>query len=212
MLKKKGEKEIAIRAKMIDDLIILIIKLRAENHEVVLNIDANEPFESGKGGVVKLISMAKLVDPIVCTHGSNNIPNTHQRGTKRIDFIFIFPKISKYLRACGVTPFHQVSPSDHRGSFIDIDLITYLQNKFHYIIDASSRLLQSNDIKRVTQYKQHLQAFVKKHNIIEQIDKIRDLITNNTLTINDMPKIDELDNLITTGTLDAEVSLKRIEN
>ena len=89
MLEEKGEKEIAIRAKIIEDLIILIMKLQAANHEVVLNIDANESFDSGKGGVAKLISSTKLVDPIACTHESTNIPNTHQRGTKRIDFIFI---------------------------------------------------------------------------------------------------------------------------
>ena len=111
---------------MIDDLIIFIMKLQVENHEVVLNIDANEPFDSGKVRVGKLISMTKIVDPIACTHGSNNIPNMHQRGTKRIDFTFISPKIYKYLRACGITPFHQVSPSDHRGSFIDVDFIAYL--------------------------------------------------------------------------------------
>ena len=35
---------------------------------------------------------------------------------------------------------------------------------------------------------------------------------NNTLTIKDMPQIDELDNLITTSTLAAETSLNRIEN
>ena len=141
MLEEKGEQEIAIRAKMIDDLILLITKLQAENHEVVLNIDANKSFDSGKGGVAKLISLTKLVDPIVCTHGSTNIPNTHQRGTKRIDFIFISHKLYKYLRACGITPFNYVSPSDHRGSFIDVDLISFLQNKFQDTIDASSRLL-----------------------------------------------------------------------
>ena len=48
ILEEKGEKQIAIRSKLIDDLIVLIMKLRAENHEVVLNIDANEPFDSGK--------------------------------------------------------------------------------------------------------------------------------------------------------------------
>ena len=115
---------------MIDDLIKLIMKLQAENHEVVLNIDVNESFDSGKGGVAKLISITKLIDPIACTHGSKNIPNTHQRGTKIIDFIFISPKLYKYQRACGITQFNQVSPSDHRGSFIDVDLIAYQQNKF----------------------------------------------------------------------------------
>ena len=78
MLEEKGKKIIVIREKMINDLIILIMKLQVEKHEVVLNIDANESFDSGKGGVVKLISMTKLIDPIACTHGSENIPNTHQ--------------------------------------------------------------------------------------------------------------------------------------
>ena len=49
MLEEKGEKIIAIREKMIDNLIILIMKLQVDNHEVVLNIDANESFYSGKG-------------------------------------------------------------------------------------------------------------------------------------------------------------------
>ena len=80
MLEEKGEKDIEIRSKMINDIIILINKLQAENHEVVLTIDANESFDPGQGGVTKLISMTKLVDPISCTHGLKHIPNTHQRG------------------------------------------------------------------------------------------------------------------------------------
>ena len=48
MLEEKGEKEMAIRARMIDDLILLTTQLQAENYEVVLNIDANESFDSGK--------------------------------------------------------------------------------------------------------------------------------------------------------------------
>ena len=69
MLEEKGEKEIKIRAKMIDDLIIVLMKLQADNHEVVLNSDANGPFDSGNCGVAKLISMNKLLDSIAYTHG-----------------------------------------------------------------------------------------------------------------------------------------------
>ena len=54
---------------MIDDLIFSINKSQADSHEVILTIDANEQFESGKGGVSKLIPMTKLVDPIAYTHG-----------------------------------------------------------------------------------------------------------------------------------------------
>ena len=41
MLEEDGEKIIEIISKMIDDLIDLINKLQADNHEVILTIDAN---------------------------------------------------------------------------------------------------------------------------------------------------------------------------
>ena len=69
MLEESGEKNIKIRSKMIDGLIVLINELQANNQEFILTIDSNEEFESGKGGVANLISMTELVDLIVCTHG-----------------------------------------------------------------------------------------------------------------------------------------------
>ena len=78
MLQERGEKKIEIRSKMIDDLIVLINKLQMNNHELILTIDANEQFESGKGGAAKLISMTKFVDPIACTHGLQIISDTYQ--------------------------------------------------------------------------------------------------------------------------------------
>ena len=127
MLQERGEKKIEIRSKMIDDLIVLINKLQMNNHELILTIDANEQFESGKGGAAKLISMTKFVDPIACTHGLQIISDTYQWGTKRIDFIFTSSKMYKYIRACGIIIFSQVFPSDHRDIFIDVELISLLQ-------------------------------------------------------------------------------------
>ena len=63
---------------MIDDLVIFINKLQANNHDVILTIASNEPFEYCKGGIENLIPMTDLVDPIVCTNGLQDIPNTNQ--------------------------------------------------------------------------------------------------------------------------------------
>ena len=60
MLEEKGEKKIDIRNKMIDDLVVFTNKLQGVNHEVILMINANEPFNSGKGEVAKLISISDL--------------------------------------------------------------------------------------------------------------------------------------------------------
>lgn len=54
---------------MIDDLIAFINKSQAKNHEYILTIDANETFESRKGGVAKLLLMINIVYPIACIHG-----------------------------------------------------------------------------------------------------------------------------------------------
>lgn len=122
--------------------------------------------------------MTNLVDSIACIHGMKEIPNTHQRGTNRIDFISISPKIFKYIYSCDITSFNKVAPSDHRCTFIDVDFISFLQNQFHNIIDLKSLLLQSNDIKLVSKYKKkHLQNFIKQKYVIERIDKIQNTRT-----------------------------------
>ena len=64
---------------MIDYLVVCINKLKLNNHDVILTIDANKTFEYDKGGVTKLISMTKSVYPIIaCSHGLKKISNTHQ--------------------------------------------------------------------------------------------------------------------------------------
>ena len=92
MLEEREETKIDIISRMIDKLTVLINKLQTDNHEVILTIDANEQFKSGKGGVAKLILLTKLVDPIACTHRLQNISNTYQRGSKKNKFHFYLSK------------------------------------------------------------------------------------------------------------------------
>ena len=153
--RRKGRKEHQIRKKIIDDLIVFINKLQANNHESILTVDVNETFESGKGGVTKLSSITNLVDPIACTHGFEDIPKSRQRGAHRNYFIFISPKIPQYICSYGITPFSEVDPSDYRVTFIVVDLFSFLQKNIHNISYPSSRLLQSNAIKLVSKYRKN---------------------------------------------------------
>ena len=93
---------------MIDDLIVLINKIQTDNHDVILTIDANEQFESGKGGVAKLISMTKLVDPIAYTHGLQNMPHIYQRGSKKNRFHFY---LSKNIQVYTSLRYHYIQSS-----------------------------------------------------------------------------------------------------
>ena len=127
MLEKKGENKIRIRTKMIDNLVVFINKLQAANHKIILTIDENDSYGSSKGGVAKLISITNIINPIACTHTLKDILNTYQRGSHKIDFIFISPKMFKCIRSCGITSFNEIVLSDHRVTFLYVDLICFLQ-------------------------------------------------------------------------------------
>ena len=81
-----------------------------------------------------------------------NFKHASMRGTQKRLYIPI-QRIFKYIHFCGINPFSEVVPLYHQGTFIDINLISFLKIKFHKISNPSSRLLQSNDIKLVSKYK-----------------------------------------------------------
>ena len=81
MFKELGQESTDIRKKIIDDFTIFINKLIAENHEVILLIDANEPLTPGSR-IEILLKNTNMIDPITLRHGFRNIPNTHQNSSQ----------------------------------------------------------------------------------------------------------------------------------
>ena len=97
ILEELGQESINIRDKMIDDLTIFINKLITEHNEVLLLIDANEPL-TPDSGIAKLLQNTKMLDPITIRHGLQNIPNTHQSGSDRIDYCFCTDLINNFIK------------------------------------------------------------------------------------------------------------------
>ena len=121
-MEQKGLKEGDIRKRMMKELISFIKKLREQKHEVILLIDANESITDSNSLIGKLLSQTQMCDPIFKQYGSKNEPNTHLRGSKRIDYILCTEHISQYISSSGIIPFDFVTTTDHRALFIDIYL------------------------------------------------------------------------------------------
>jgi hypothetical protein len=51
-----------------------------------------------------------------------DIPNTHLRGSKQIDFVLTTAGIAHFLQSIGVLDFDVIFQTDHRTLFIDIDM------------------------------------------------------------------------------------------
>ena len=86
ILEKIDQEDENLREKIIFDLGTHIKQLIDKQHEVILFIDANEP-HIYCSCIDKLIKRTKMIDTILVRHGCATEPNTHKRGSDRIDFV-----------------------------------------------------------------------------------------------------------------------------
>ena len=131
MLEKLGQVSTDIREKMITDLTTFINKLILENNELILLIDANEQLTSGSG-IARLYQNTNMIDPITLQHGYKHIPNTHQSGSQRIDFFLCTNEINRFITKCAITSFNCFSSSDHRYSYLDIQIKKIFATHSHH--------------------------------------------------------------------------------
>ena len=90
---------------MIIYLSLFVNNLQQQNHERIVDIDANEVNYKPKNGVTKLLLLTKLIDVISQKYAICKKTNTYLRGRKRIDFIFCSEYIFTFLDKYGIAPF-----------------------------------------------------------------------------------------------------------
>ena len=203
-LEEENLKDTNIRDLMINDLAEFISILLSKKHEIIVGIDANEANNQPKNCVDKLLQLTKLIDVISQQHGIRKGPNTHIRGRKHIEFFLCSEHIYTFIDKSGITPFNEITSSDHRGFFLDLRLKAFLKNAYFALPDHSSRPLQSSNTKNVLSYKRHLQSFVVHHKIIEQATEIQKKLVNKSITSKDYIIINKLDTFLTKSMIKAE--------
>jgi hypothetical protein len=84
------------RKQFITDLIVFINQKQSQSHEIILNLDANEPLGEESQGIAKLMQECNLVDlhDIPEMEPEQQLQDTYRRGDKRrIDFMLGTPWI-----------------------------------------------------------------------------------------------------------------------
>jgi exonuclease III len=77
-------------------------------------IDANETIGSNTGGLTDIMVQLNMADMITLHHGTDNEPNTHLRGSKRIDYILGTHRVQECCSFSGILSFYNGYASDHR--------------------------------------------------------------------------------------------------
>lgn len=86
-----------------------------------------------------------MTDHIFNKHGNCLESNTYKRDSQTIDFCFCTPHVEEFIFRCGITPFDLLTSSDHRGIYLDINILAYLKDSFTNLPTLDSRLLTATN-------------------------------------------------------------------
>jgi hypothetical protein len=128
------------RKQFITDLTTKVIQSwQQAGASIILGGDFNECLGETPDGLALLVTTCRLTDLHASNHGTQDEPNTYSRGSKRSDYIFVFPGIIPFVDISGIAPFHAVINTDHRGLFVDIDLKRLLGGELASILPPQLR-------------------------------------------------------------------------
>jgi hypothetical protein len=77
-----------------DDLASLLDQWKTQGNEIILMIDSNKPIGDRPSKLTGILNKLEMVDLVRHRHPDLEEPNTHIRGTHRIDFMYGTPRVA----------------------------------------------------------------------------------------------------------------------
>jgi hypothetical protein len=154
------------------------IELQGKGHNIQLSMDANEA--SGPGsGVDRIMTNCNLVDAhCICTSDSSPIPATYQRGSKKIDFVLLSPRLVEAVVGVSILALHDGYLSDHRALIVDFDALLLFGGPTSSIIAPLERRLTSTNPRAIHAYTTHMRSLFETHRIVEKVAALSEKSAN----------------------------------
>jgi hypothetical protein len=179
----------------IEDLTTIVKKARIEDKDIILTGDFNELVGDNSRGMTTVLSAGNSTDAHEHQHGTVNI-TTYTRGVKRLDYVFVTPRLVNHILRSGYEPFHTRIASDHRGYSVDFDLAGFLDRQLPSIFSASSRAIGGSHPSNITKYTEDLNEYLEERDIYRKAKEQKYWYEKD--------RLEKLDKAITKGMLEAE--------
>jgi hypothetical protein len=144
------------------------IQTRTTNGEAIILVgDFNELLGADPNLLASICGDFDLVDAHDHQHGEASMVPTYIRGSRRLDYCLVSPKLVNFIVHGGINLFNEFSHSDHRALFLDLDLIAYLGAKLPKLASPDQRSVSSSSrhvasfISNVYDHLQENKAFHK---------------------------------------------------
>ena len=148
-----------------------------KKRQILVLGDFNENVLNPSSAGVQSMKSAGLINVLESNIMITQSTRSHSRGSHVIDGVWATPYIQEKIMACGLAPFNFVYPSDHRGIFIDIDILEILDAREIDITPPPYRRLKCTIPKRVDTYCKEVQTKWMNHKMKEKINKLEDMST-----------------------------------
>jgi hypothetical protein len=111
-----------------------------------------------------------LTNAITDVH-SEQVPNTHVRGSKQIDFALVTDVMRPCIKAISLLD-ESILKSDHRAIFLDLDLLLLFGASLERLERTQFRNLKLDDPRISDSYRKLLNKQFECHNIYDRVKNI----------------------------------------
>jgi hypothetical protein len=208
MLREKGQRNPDPIKTFYEDLEEQLLEWKSNNKEIIVMIDANEQIGEKVSRLQDIFRKMEMTELIRYKHPERDEPNTHIRGTKRIDYIFGTNRVTKNCNRAGILPFGTGYHSDHRALFIDIAIENILSTNVSAIDSITARKLIQATPKERHFFIQSVNEYLENQNVYERLRLLHD--KTSTWTSSDSNEYEACDETLIQGMLWAESKTRRI--
>ena len=135
--------------------------------------DQHQSSQEHDGSLATLVTTLGLVDVLLEQH-QGDIPATYTRGTKRLDYVFVTPKVMASVERSSMLPFHALFGGDHRAILIDFNAKLLFGDESYEIQRQRARGLRLHDPRIANKYLETLVTQLEYHKVFEKAEVLKD--------------------------------------
>ena len=179
------------------------------NHELIIGGDFNGIDEGGpseEGSIAWFTAECGVVDIHADLH-TGTFPSTYDRGSKRIDQIYVSDCLytDNFIHTSTIGGYDSICPSDHCPLFLDFDARGFFDAKSFTAQPHQARILRFTDPRLTRKYLEHALDGISSQKLDTKLDILAHRVCKNgEFTRKDETEMNEIDEALTSILLGAE--------
>jgi hypothetical protein len=132
--------------------------------------DFNEQLGDDPNLIALTCAQFNLFEALDYHHGEEAMVPTYIRGSKRLDYAFLQQELQPFLLASGLNMFNECVHSDHRATFLDINLRAFLGECMPKLAQPSQRSVTSKN-QSVNKFVSKVHAHLTENKVFHQFQE-----------------------------------------